>query len=357
MPVKTRSSKTLQHHFFYISLLNVISALVVVILHTNGAFWHYREGRTWAVNNVIECIFYFAVPIFFMLTGATLFDYQKRYDTKTFFRRRFTKVLIPFIFWSIFGFIYYTAIRGDGLDLNFSNVFNAVVSGSYVGIFWFFPPLICIYLATPLIAAINKKKKQKVLGYITVIGLIFNIIVPFMIELSNRFLHTTLRWPYAISVAGGYILFSIIGYLLHNHQTTKKQRYVIYILAVLGLLVHIVGTYVLSRRVGHVDMLFKGYLNLPCILYSVGIFVFFKQLANSKKLVGVIKRPVLFLQKYTFAIYLIHSFLINEFRIFSGVNFDSIYFVFLAFIFTVPASVIVTFLIRKVPKVGKHILP
>ena len=356
MPSK-RTMKKPERHFFYISLLNVISALSVVMLHANGAFWHYREGRNWAVNNVIECVFYFAVPIFFMLTGATLFDYQKRYDTKTFFKRRFTKIIIPFVVWSIFGVFYYSVIQGNGWDLNLSNMFNALVSGSYVGIFWFFPPLICIYLAIPLMASIEEKKKMKVMQYIAVVGLILNIVVPFLIALCNRFLHTTFEWPYAINFMSGYILYSVIGYLLHNYKLVKKQRLIIYALAIIGLLVHIVGTYILSRRVGHVDMLFKEYLNLPCMLYSVGIFVFFKQLANSKKLVSAIKRPVLFLQKYTFAIYLLHSFAISEFIKFSGLDPDRLLYVILAFVFTVPVCVIITFLIRKIPKVGKYILP
>jgi len=275
--------------------------------------------------------------------------------------------LIPFIFWSIFGFIYYTAIRGDGLDLNFSNVFNAIVSGSYVGIFWFFPPLICIYLATPLIASIKEDRKKKVLMYIAIIGIILNIIAPFLVELTNRSLDTTLSWPYVINsannwsfafnIASGYIIYSIIGYLLHNYKLTKKQRCIIYIFSVVGLLVHLVGSYILSRKTGQVDMLFKKYLNIPCLLYSVGIFVFLKQLANSKKFVTAISKPTLFLQKYTFAIYLTHSFIINEFLKITGIDSDSIYSVIILFLATVPTCIIVTFLIRKIPKIGKYILP
>lgn len=345
------------HRFFYISLLNVVSALAVVILHSNIAFWHYRGGHTWAANNVIECVFYFAVPIFFMLTGATLFDYRKRYDTKTFFRRRFTKVLIPFVFWSIFGALYYTVIRGNGWEFGFSKSFNAIFSGSYVGIFWFFPPLICIYFATPLIAHIEEKKKVRVLSYIASVGLVLNIMIPFLIKLSNYFCHTTLEWPYSANIMSGYILFAVIGYLLHRRELTKKQCWIVYALAICGLLAHLIGTYFLSRNTGQIEELFKGYLNLPGVLYSIGIFVFVQHLASSEKLTTMIERPVLFLQKYTFALYLIHSFVISEFSKLTGLDYDSAIFVVLAFLVTVPVCVIITFLIRKIPKVGKYILP
>lgn len=59
----------------------------------------------------IEALFYFAVPVFFMLTGATLINYRKRYGTGTFFKKRLLKTLVPFIIWSIIGIcwsIFYT---------------------------------------------------------------------------------------------------------------------------------------------------------------------------------------------------------------------------------------------------------
>ncbi len=34
---------------------------------------------------MLEVSFYWAVPVFFMLTGVTLLDYRKRYSTKVFY--------------------------------------------------------------------------------------------------------------------------------------------------------------------------------------------------------------------------------------------------------------------------------
>ena len=353
---RSTNSKT---HFYYISLLNVLSALAVVLLHANGAFWGYREGRNWAINNIIESVFYYAVPIFFMLTGATLIDYKERYDTKTFFKRRFSKILIPFAFWSIFGVFYYAVIQQHGWDLNASKAFNALFSGSYVSIFWFFPPLICIYLALPLFSSIKGDKKP-LLRYLAIIGLVINIVIPFLIKAANYSLSTDLKWPYSISVIGGHLIYPIVGYLLHNSELSKRSRISIYILAIVSLAAHILGTYFLSRRAGAIVDLFKGYLNVPCFFYSIGIFVFIKQLCNSKKFTSLTEKPVLFLHKYTFALYLIHCFVLdsvgrklNEFEIYG----HQLRYIALAFSFTVPICIMLIFLIRKIPKVGKHLLP
>ena len=49
----------------YISMMNVIAAISVVILHANVGFWLDYRKPFWDTANVIECIFYFAVPVFY----------------------------------------------------------------------------------------------------------------------------------------------------------------------------------------------------------------------------------------------------------------------------------------------------
>ena len=49
---------------------------------------------------LVEVGFYWAVPIFLMLSGATLMNYREKYSTKTFFSKRLSRVVFPWIFWS-----------------------------------------------------------------------------------------------------------------------------------------------------------------------------------------------------------------------------------------------------------------
>lgn len=71
--METQSNES--SNLFYITVLNVLSALAVVGMHTNGCFWQFSRERWWFTANIIESVFYFAVPVFFMITGATLLDY------------------------------------------------------------------------------------------------------------------------------------------------------------------------------------------------------------------------------------------------------------------------------------------
>ena len=58
--ISNRSNKNI-----YISVMNVIAAFSVVILHANVSFWLDRATPFWSTANVIESVFYFAVPVFF----------------------------------------------------------------------------------------------------------------------------------------------------------------------------------------------------------------------------------------------------------------------------------------------------
>lgn len=48
----------------YLTNLNVFASFAVVALHTNGKFWEFSSQDYWWRANIIESVFYFAVPIF-----------------------------------------------------------------------------------------------------------------------------------------------------------------------------------------------------------------------------------------------------------------------------------------------------
>lgn len=345
----------------YISWLNVLSSVAVVVLHANGSFWDYRNHPSWAINNLVECIFYFAVPIFFMLTGATLLDYSDKYDTKTFIKKRIKKTVVPFLFWSLFIVTLKLITTPKWFienELKFDKIFNGIFNTEYVLIFWFFIPLFCIYLSIPLFANIYKEKRIKLFKYLVFVAFVINILTPFLIKLANSFFGWEIKWELEISVLNEYGFYVIIGYLLHHYFLSKKQRYVIYIAASLGLIIHLFGTYYLSQKDGVISYYFKGYTNLPCVLYSVGVFVFVKNLVPKIKF-NKIHNFIFQFQKYTFSIYLLHMFnFVPISLILSKLNIaeTSQVFVVLMTAINIPTCILITWFLRKIP-ILKYIVP
>ena len=339
---------------FYITVLNVLSALAVVSMHMNGCFWQFSREHWWFTANIIESVFYFAVPVFFMMTGVTLLDYTKRCDTKMFFIRRLKKTVIPFIFWSLaallFRIYFFKNISWDVVTISY--IVDGVLNTKFNNLYWFFPPLFGLYLSIPLFASLEECKKIAILKYLAVSCFLLNCLIPFLLTV----LKIKTRFPIVIVVGSGYLLYLILGYLFNNLDFSKRTKRLIYLLAFLGLLLHICGTYFLSMEAGKIIRTYKGYNNVPCILYSLGIFLFVKENAhrlNTESIRGGLNR----LKDYTFAIYLLHWFVMSTLiRAFHIDTHSIVYRVGGIFLVSI-ICVCITWVIRKTPWIGRRILP
>lgn len=332
----------------YITLLSVISMISVVILHTNGCFWNYSNSRYWFTANIIESVFYFAVPVFFMITGVNLLDYRKKYSTKEYFKKRFFKTFLPFIIWSLIGLLFQLFyVKDININqLNFTFIWNGLFDTKFISIYWFFIPLFVVYLVIPVLSAIDDKYKKNIYIYVIIMIFIINSLLPLILKCFN----ISLSIPILLNIGNPYILYVLIGYLLDKYEIKRKYVRLIYFLAVVGLLTHIIGTYVLSTKANEIINTFKGYNNVPCILYSVGVFVFIKQFSIKKLFILKITN---FVGKYTYGIYLIHWYIMIFIRdIFSLSQGSILYRLGLPFVI-IPVCILIILILRKIPFLKK----
>lgn len=336
----------------YISVLSVISSFAVIMLHTNSCFWEFSRERYWITANVIECVMYFAVPIFFMISGATLINYRERYSTKQYFEKRIKKTVIPFVTWSIIGLIY--CVLRDRIilkEISFLNILEMMFNTQIIGIYWFFISLFAVYMAIPVFSAIPKEKRKSIFTYLAIFGFVFNCLLPFCATILNFSYNNSLR----IGVASEYLLYIIIGYLLHEYECDKRFRLVVYIMGVFGLILHIAGTYYLSISAGNIITTFKGYNNLPCVLYSCGIFVFAKQCVGRIEKSKIVQF-IISLNQYTFSVYLMHWFVMDILISVFDINIKTIGFRVGAPVIIFIFCVLIAKLVRKIP-IAKYLLP
>ena len=75
----------------YFDALNVVSCIAVVTMHVNGtSLYTFHHSVSWLSSLFIDCFMLFCrFLVFFMLTGATLMDYRKRYNTYEFIKKTF----------------------------------------------------------------------------------------------------------------------------------------------------------------------------------------------------------------------------------------------------------------------------
>lgn len=102
-----------------------------------------------------------------MISGATLIDYRERYDTKTFFKKRFAKTLIPYVCFVFFGVIYGIITNNITFDNSVVlTLINSLFSPQYPNIYWFFIPLFTAYMCIPVISRISKEHREETFRYI-----------------------------------------------------------------------------------------------------------------------------------------------------------------------------------------------
>ena len=95
--------------------------------------------------------------------------------------KRTKKTIIPYIFWSLFGFgfgIWMNTLRWE--DVTIKYVVNGLINGSLVRIFWLFIPLYIVYLSIPLFSAVEEERRKSVFVYISVVGFLLNVLIPFL---------------------------------------------------------------------------------------------------------------------------------------------------------------------------------
>lgn len=319
----------------YLSLARIICALAVIIIHSNACFKEFAIGECWTSAVIIDCGLGFAVPIFIMISGATLMEYSDRYSTKEYFIKRINKTLIPYIAWNIIGTIC-GALTGEY---------------GYFFIYYFFLNLFGVYLCIPLFTFIKKDIREKVILYVILVSFVINYFVPFVCMLIG----STYVYQVPFEIGSNYTIYALVGYLVSKNNITFLWRLISYMSSIIGFGLHIGGTYVVSINAGHIVDTFRGYTNLPCFLSAVGVFVFIKQIGSRIKNENVIKL-IEWLSSYSFPVYLIHFYIICFIiqPIFESSH--SLLYRLCSPFLTFAICVGITWVIRKIPVI-KKILP
>ena len=123
---------------------------------------------------------------------------------------------------------------------------------------------------------------------------------------------------------------------------------VIYFLGIFGLLIHMIGTHILTLKNQKIISLHKGYLNVPCILYSCSLFIFIKE--NSFLLSKFINKT--FINKIgslTLGPFFLHLPVIDFSHKYFKFNEYSLNYRLIGGIVICIICFIITFLLRKIP--------
>lgn len=185
----------MENRDYSLDIIRVIACLMIVLMHSP------MPGL--GTSGVVLCgISYLTAPaigLFFMVSGALLLkkDMERSLDTRNFFRKRFSKIIMPVVFWSLVGW---------GLEL--CGVNNAELS-----ILWFMYSLAGVYLLTPVLSRWLSIADVKEVEFYLLLWLV-TLFVPF----AKRFIpvnESDTSWLYYFH---GYVGYYVLGFYLQNYK-------------------------------------------------------------------------------------------------------------------------------------------
>ena len=256
-------------------ILTILACLMVVFFHTNGVLYTYSNSLSWKISAVERCIVYSAIPIFFMLSGAKLLDYRKRYSTKEYAKKRLLRVGIPFVFWNIFYVIFQRVFTPEASFHSVKEFFSMLLNSEFQGRYWFFFPLFAVYAAIPVISLVlQAENHRKYLWYAVYTVFALNWVLQPVCGLLGISYNSYLTMP----VSGGFLVYVLFGYLVSTEQWGRPKRIVLYSLAVASGIfaaAHIIRT---SAAMETTVIAMASYQFFPSALTGAAIFVFVKHI-------------------------------------------------------------------------------
>jgi surface polysaccharide O-acyltransferase-like enzyme len=306
--------------YFGIDLIRVVACFLVMLTHAGELYYIDSKGglikdkkNVWP--GIFNSISRVCVPLFVIISGYLLLPMKT--DYKTFFKKRMTRIVFPFIIFCILYDIYFL-IKGDinykNMLLNIPLIF--INYGTQLGHLWFMYMIIGVYLFMPIITPwIEKAEKVHFYYYFSI----------WLISSTTYYIHIAFNeiWGEAywnkntmVSEFFGDFGYAVLGAFIKLHLKEKN-------LYILGLILYAVGTgftmfgYLYSRETANtceeIEVTWK-FDSINVIIASCGIFLLLRKIECKNELVvkifndialksyGMYLAHIFFLQLYAYAL-------------------------------------------------------
>jgi len=343
----------------YLDTFRAIATFGVIVIHVATPALKMNFGKNdeyWWVANVVDSAVRFAVPLFLMLTGATMLP-RNNYPLKGFYKKRLMRVLLPFMFWMVVYWVFrWAELRSSQQPHDIAGIIRwagqLFVNEGISKHFWYFYMILVVYLFVPFLGRVlGRLSMNAVLSF-----LIIWVVVSFLLRNvpMNMYGWSVDALP---SKLLGWVLHSgylVLGYFLVQYiPVTSRTRWIWGTLFVGSIVSSSVLTYFFSQASRSLDLSMYGYLKPNTMLQSVAFFLLLKDTELKNKSLLFIQQLVC---NYSYGIYLAHVMVL-------GILFDHGFYWRIAHpVVSLPLVSLVTFLlcfalvffIRKIP-FGKYI--
>lgn len=362
------TTKATAERIVFLDYLRAVACFMVILVHCIEPFYLGGEG-TYIASHSDACWVAFvnsflrvAVPLFVMTSSYLLMPLTT--DAKTFYRRRFQRVVIPFIVWSIaYAFIPMWGSGGEvAVGDNLAQLSVNLMWHS--GHLWFVYMLIGIYLFMPILSPwLERVSKRGEEAFIAV--WLFATAVPFFRELALDVRGSAEVWGEASWNEFGllYYFSGFIGYVVVAHYIRKYVEWGVakslavalpmivvgYAATALPFYLQLPDSYPINESV---DLAVKlelswDFATTGAALMTLGVFLLFKLIKRPCKVYPLFYE----LSRLSYGVYLLHMFvLVAVFDTVKGWEIGTPLTMFTSAIITYVVSMLITKLLSLLPK-------
>ncbi len=332
----------------YIDNLRVFSMLFVVLIHC--CITSITDFPEYSYNTIKGVCFYsirnighFAVPCFFMISGALLLNPKKEITHEKLFRKYILKYALSLlVFGSGFALL---ELLFDNRNFKAIYIPEAVVNvlqGKTWNHMWYMYALLGVMLVLPVLKLITQYFSSKQIRNFIIVSMVFLSVITYFEKLFS--------FDFAVDfpVSSVYCIYMLMGYYISSNKFIEDKKIHILIIS-LCIILFVTDGYLVMMKDADYD--FAAYYSPFVALFSCSVFSLFKQVANNES-EGKGAKIKDRLSECSFGIYIIHMFWINIIYKFADINpFTGICAVKLPCIFliTLLLSFVSVLIMKKIP--------
>lgn len=206
--------------YYYLDYLRGGAMVLVMVLH---AFCNYFGnganagtplfGVTAYIMELARC----GVPLFFMISGFLMLG-SGEINIKSFYKKRYAKIAVPFLLYSLFYYIIGYEERSIG------GFIKELLNVSTAYHLWFIYAILLLYAIVPFIKMITDKCSDKLLWLFFGLVIFQTTIKPFLNIISGGRFYVFLTEDFMC----GYMGYMILGLILGRCELKRSVRIVIY---------------------------------------------------------------------------------------------------------------------------------
>ncbi|WP_374557014.1 acyltransferase [Aquitalea pelogenes] len=206
---------------YKIDSLRIAASFAVVMLHTAAGYLvklHSSDSMAWWVANFFDASCRWSVPVFILISGSLLLRSEE--PIFTFFRKRFFRICIPLIFWSVL----YLCIRVFIFkNIKINDIPVVLMAGAPYVHLWYLYMLIGLYLVFPILRKFVKSVNKA-------FGVCFVVFLS-LLSVANLFLD----WipDFFLVKFVPFLCYFLGGYFLGDVQLSVKGLRLAFLLVVL----------------------------------------------------------------------------------------------------------------------------